>query len=200
MPAHLRALCYWQVNSLLPRDRMSINPCFRHQTMGIGEIDGAALANDLATALKAWELAPTNHELTVKIYDIEGTKPVRPIGTKVLQPAAASAASFPSELACCLSFYGGQNRPDQRGRLYIPQVKMSVSAPGVRPTSTERLKVGDLVPILANLGGLNVDWIVWSQTRRAATKVTNWFVDDEWDVQRRRGLKPTARTSGTTSG
>ena len=30
--------------------------------------------------------------------------------------------------------------------------------------------------------------------------VTNWYVDDEWDVVRSRGLRATTRTAGTTSG
>jgi hypothetical protein len=29
--------------------------------------------------------------------------------------------------------------------------------------------------------------------------VTNWWVDNNWDSQRRRGTKPTARLEGTTT-
>lgn len=204
MPLHMRAQCSWQVGSMLPRDVFTIDPCFRDQ-LGVTDDplsggDKQALAEDLATALKAWELAPTNHQLTVKLYDIEGTKPVRPMATAIRQANAAQQAAYMREIALCLSFYGGQNAPQNRGRLFIPHVKMSNAAPSVRPSSTERDKVAALVPIFSGLGGPDIDWIVWSPTKRAATKVEHAWVDDEWDVQRRRGDRPTTRTIVSTGG
>jgi hypothetical protein len=186
---------------MLPRDRFTIDPWFRHSSVLVeGGPEWQALADDLANGLKAWELAPTSHELTVKLYDISNAMPRRPKATKVLNAAQAQQTTFPRELACCLSFYGGSNLPQNRGRLYIPHVKMTNAAPGPRPTSTERTKVGDLVTLFAGLGGVNVDWIVWSPTKSAATKVEKWFVDDEWDIMRSRGDRPTTRTAGTTGG
>jgi hypothetical protein len=202
MPTHIRAQCIWQMESLLPRDAVMINPCFRHNPIG-GWLPANAqqLADDLAAALKAWEVGPTLHQLTVKLYDIEGTKPVRPMATKVLTPNTAMGWSVPPELSCCLSFYGGVNRPDQRGRLYIPVQKSdTASAAAPRPTSTIRTKIGALAPIFAGLGGIDVDWIVWSKTQQHATQVTNWFVDDDWDVVRSRQSRPSTRTAGTTGG
>jgi hypothetical protein len=137
----------------------------------------------------------------VKLYQLGQPAPNRPKATKTLNPANASEAGIFREMACCLSFYGGPNAPRNRGRLYVPAfLVFSGTTPGVRPTDTIRDKVGELAPILAGLGGINVDWIVWSPTNTAATKVDHWFVDDEWDVQRRRGLRPTTRTAGTTGG
>lgn len=187
---------------MLPRDRFTITPHFRHQLdpTGIGGPDWQALADDLANALKGWELAPTAHELTVKLYDLGESHPRRPKATKVLNANMANEAAYMREIALCLSFSGGPNLPQNRGRLFIPHVKCSNGAPGVRPTATERDKVAALVPLLSGLGGENVDWIVWSPTRSAATKVERYFVDDEWDVQRRRGGRPTTRTQGTTGG
>jgi hypothetical protein len=40
---------------------------------------------------------------------------------------------------------------------------------------------------------------VWSRIEHAAHSVTNYYVDDEWDIQRRRGGRPTSRVSGTGS-
>jgi hypothetical protein len=73
-------------------------------------------------------------------------------------------------------------------------------ASGAVVSPTNRAKVSDLVGIFSNLGGVDVDWIVWSEKDKAAHKVTNWFVDDGWDVVRSRRLKATTRTTGTTSG
>jgi hypothetical protein len=56
------------------------------------------------------------------------------------------------------------------------------------------------VPIFTNLGGTNVDWIVWSTVLSSAAKVTDWWVDDSWDIIRSRKLQSfQPRLKGTTS-
>jgi hypothetical protein len=204
MPTHIRAMCYWQVGTMLPRDRMMINPCFRHQDEWIeGAPDWQTLADDVAAAIKGWEVSPTAHELTVKLYKIQDPvagEPNRPKATKILNVGMSAESAVFREQAICLSFYGGQNFPRQRGRLYIPAVKCTSNDFNVRPNATSRGKVEALGPLLAALGGVNMDWIVWSPTNKTATKVEKLFVDDEWDVQRRRGLKPTLRTLISTGG
>lgn len=205
MATHIRAQISWQVESLLPRDVATINPCFRHQ-LGLieGDPDWQTLANDLKNVMVAWQ-ANQLRQLTVKLYEIKDPVsgvPNRPKATAVAAAGGFGGTSYPGEVALCLSFYGQPNGPSNRGRLYIPYFAMVTSGtqPGKRPTTTEMQKPGGLVPGFAGLGGINVDWIVWSPTKKQATKVSNWFVDDEWDTQRRRGLKPGAREAGTTGG
>lgn len=204
MPTHIRAQCSWQVGSMLPRDQVQITPCFRHQNpLGVGDTDWQNLCDDLANGLNTWgsPVIGNSHQILVKLYEIGAAKPNRPRATKMLNVGNSSEAPSMREVACCLSFYGGPNAPRNRGRLYIPNFIASAATQiGPRPSDTVRTKIAELVPLFAGLGGLNVDWIVWSPTAAAATKVTNWYVDDEWDVQRRRGLRPTTRTSGTTGG
>jgi hypothetical protein len=199
MATPIRMQCSWQVGSMLPRDRFTITPHFTHTQIDIGDTDWQALVDDLATGLKAWELAPTAHELTVKAYNLNDPEPRRPKAIAIRNANQSSNAAYMREVALALSYSGGDHGPSKRGRLYIPHVKMSNAAPGVRPTQTEREKVGALVPIFTALGGANVDWVVHSPTRDTDTPVSKWYVDDEWDVQRRRGDRPTARTSGTAS-
>jgi hypothetical protein len=55
------------------------------------------------------------------------------------------------------------------------------------------------VPILTALGGLDVDWVVYSRVDNRSSPVTDWFVDNSWDTQRRRGPRATSRITGTTS-
>lgn len=200
MGTPIRMQCSWQVGSMLPRDRFTITPHFVHNDILIdGGTEWQVLADDLAAGLKAWELSPTNHELTVKIYNLNDAQPRRPKAIKILNANQAVNASYMREISLCLSYSGGDGGPSKRGRLFIPHVKMTNAAPGVRPTATERDKVAALVPILTGLGGANVDWVVHSPTRGTDTSVSKWYVDDEWDVQRRRGDRPTARTAGTAS-
>lgn len=184
---------------MLPRDRFTITPHFSHTQVDLVATDWQQLVDDLAAGLKAWELAPTAHELTVKAYNLNDSQPRRPKATKILNANQASEAAYMREIALCLSYSGGDHGPSRRGRLFIPHVKCSNGAPGVRPTSTEQTKVAALVPILTGLGGANVDWVVHSPTRGYDTPVSKWYVDDEWDVQRSRGGRPTTRTAGTAS-
>lgn len=182
---------------MLPRDRFTITPHFAHTQIGLVDTEWQQLADDLANGIKQWEMAPTAHELTVKLYNLNDPQPRRPKAVAVRNANQAQNAAFMREIALCLSYSGGDGGPSKRGRLYIPHVKCSNDAPAVRPSSTNRDKVGGLVAIFTALGGLNVDWVVHSPTRDTDTPVSKWFVDDEWDVQRRRGDRPTARTSGT---
>jgi hypothetical protein len=204
MATHIRAQCAWQVGSMLPRDAVMITPCFRHQ-LDLTEfsVDYQTLCDDLSAALNTWAspVIGNSFQSTVKLYKIGGAKPNRPQATKVINVGNASEAGTVREVACCLSFYGGPNAPKNRGRLYIPVFLCSASATlTVRPSVTVRQKVADLVPLFAGLGGTNVDWGIWSPTYSSFTKADHYWVDDEWDIQRKRGLKPTTRTAGTTSG
>jgi hypothetical protein len=201
-------MCQWNVGSTLPRDVNQITPCFRAQAGWDpgADTDWSNLAEDLATALQGWQ-NPTRG-LTVKLYDIgqdatkaNGKPPNRPKATATRNLGNCDESPHPRDIALCLSFNGGPNAKTNRGRIYVPIWAIQGSGQlAVRPTSGNRAVVGALPTIFANLGGANVDWIVWSRKANAATKVERWYVDDEWDTQRRRGLKSTARTSGTTSG
>jgi len=200
--------CSWQYKDADPKNQAVINPCFRVQfdPNRIGEDPNAkALTDDLAAGLESWltAIGGSHKQLTVKAYDIQGPHPNYPLATTKLLAGSFTAPSCPAELAICLSFYGAANTPRHRGRLYLPAFMLNLgnvemTSPVV--SSASRDKVGQLVPKFAALGGLNVDWIVWSQVGGFATRVENWFVDESWDIQRRRGLASTARTTGTTSG
>lgn len=191
----VRLQCAMLADTAFPRDRMVINPTFE---MTGALHDPQQLATDLATALDSYWTSIG--EIIVKAYDVEGTKPVYPSGSSTKNASAMRNSTLPRELACCLSFYAGQNVPRRRGRLFLPISLVTGAAVTLRPSTAVRTKVSELVPILAGLGGVDVDWVVYSQRDHAAHKVTNWWVDDEWDVQRSRGLRATTRLTGTTSG
>ena len=205
MPAHLKLRVAWQFKDMDAKNQAVINPCFRAQWNWLDPTagtDAQALCNDLATALDAWDIA-AGGQLTVTAYDLQGAKPNYPKAKKVIRPDTAAPVSVNPETCAVLSFFGARNVPRERGRLYIPAFIISGSGAvvgGPLNDSTIRTKVGELVPIFANLGGANIDWIVWSTLRQAATRVENWFIKDTWGVQRSRRLKSTSRLTGTTSG
>jgi hypothetical protein len=99
-------------------------------------------------------------------------------------------------VALCLSYYSENNVPKRRGRLFVP-IAVLRSTPGLRPDSAQRTKALDLGGLLANAGGANIDWGVWSRTDGAFHPTTNSWVDDEWDTMRSRGLRATTRSTAT---
>lgn len=179
------------------RDRFVITPHL--DDAGVGT-DPDQLAQDWIDQLQQWYAGPARQwECTV--YDAQGTPPVFPQGHAIANVGAFPASSCPREVAVCLSFYAERNLPRQRGRLYIPfelmQQSQSIGVP--RPTTPCQTLVGNLAGRLAGLGGLDVDWVVYSRVDDEARSVTNWYVDNEWDTMRSRGLRPTERVAGTTS-
>lgn len=192
MPIWKLQCSFWQ-DSVFARDAMIITPHFNDG--GVGS-DPGGLCTDLAAALDTW--TPNPQQITVKAYDAEGTAPVEPAGEATLNVGSSPASVCPREVSLCLSFFAESNVPRKRGRLYIPVPVLSIT-PGVRPTSGHRDSVGALAAIFSDLGGVDVDWCVWSRADQVARPVTNWWVDDEWDTIRSRGLRATTRTVGTTS-
>ena len=196
--AVFRLQCAIGADTAFARVRVVINPHFNNVGGILTDSDADQLCEDLADALVAY--VSGTREIVVKAYDAQGTVPVFPVGNAVRNVGQFPASSQIREIACCLSFYSGQNVPRRRGRLFIPAflVAPGVSL-GVRPSSPTQAKVGGLATILADLGGADIDWSVYSRVDDVARAVSNWWVDDEWDTIRSRGLRPETRLTGTTS-
>jgi hypothetical protein len=160
-------------------------------------VDYDQLANDTNAifATRLGQLLPfTGWETS--IYNMGDTEP-RPPRAKIFaaKPVAGSAPGV-REVALCLSFYSERNLPRNRGRIYLgPWLPSQLLE---RPPETATSTCAALAADLGNLGGINVDWCIFSRTDQAYRKVTNWWVDNEWDTQRSRGLRGDARTTGTT--
>lgn len=185
-------------DSLLARDACVITPHVKvTEGIAFGGADWDNLCSDLADGIFAW--LNSQNQVEVTAYDVEGPAPHFPLGSAIAGSGLAPAAGIPRELAVCLSYYADNNRAGLRGRLYAPAIFLGAT-PGLRPSLAVRQKVAALVPILSGLGGVNVDWVLWSRKSQAAHTVTNWWVDDEWDVVRSRGLRGTTRETGSTSG
>jgi hypothetical protein len=185
-------------DSALPRDRVVMTPHFA--TEGLVD-DAQALTDDLAAALAAFDMAgAAARETKVTAYVADDPAPNRPVASTTLNPQVTPASRTMREVAMCLSFFSEFNEPRRRGRLYVPffWIASGTSIPP-RPDEAHRTRVGQLATIFQELGGANVDWVVYSRADQQARAVTHWWVDDEFDVQRRRGLRSTTRTTGTTS-
>jgi hypothetical protein len=190
-----RAQCSVWYDSTLPRDAMTINPHFNDRGPTSSP---STLANDLATILSNGVTGTP--QIQVKLYDAQDPPPNFPKATKILNVGNAPASSVCRELALCLSYYAGENRPTKRGRLYFPLQWNALKTVGVRPTAGQQTDVQNWATHFSSLGGADVDWGVYSRKLDSFDKVTNVYIDDEWDIMRSRGLRPTTRLASTPSG
>jgi len=196
MPLY-RMQCSYAADSTLARDYMVNTLWFNDQGVGT---DPANLCNDLAVIWNTLFGTPAR-EINVRAYLHNPGTPQDgpPVAVKTLNPGAAPTTGVMREIALCLSFYAGQNRARRRGRIYVPPFIFGTTFP-VRPLPALRTTVLNLADSFSSLGGVDVDWVVHSRAEDASFKVTNAWVDDEWDVQRRRGLRSTTRTEKAVSG
>jgi hypothetical protein len=81
----------------------------------------------------------------------------------------------------------------------MPVNVIGQSAGYIRPTVGIMNIVKSLAPLLENAGGADVDWSVFSRLDNVARAVTDYYVDDEWDTVRSRGMRPVSRVTGTAS-
>lgn len=183
----------WLYDTAAAKDKVVITPHFND----VGATtDPQNLCDDLLAGLQTI----TNHagEVQVKAYDAQGSVPVYPEGDAIVHKGTPTAVNYPRELAVCLSFYGERNVKRQRGRLYLPLYYLGLSAPGLRP-SLPIAKIDATKDLFANLGGPDVDWCVYSRVLNKAFSVTDWWYDNEWDIQRSRGGRGLQRMQGVTS-
>lgn len=173
----------FQVDSTLPRDVMQITPHF------FGD-DPQALADRLKTNLIA-HTQVTTKPFKIKVYNAEQAPPSYPLATAE-QTGAPPSFAYPREVSICLSYYSTYNRPRYRGRIYLPAFLVGGTT-GQRPTTTQITNALNFRTVLTNGLPTGHNWVVYSKTNGTSYGVSHAWVDDEWDIQRRRGLRPTTR-------
>ena len=191
-----------QTDNNLPRDNMFVTPHFRDET---GSQSPAALATQIANNFIAWYGAPVRGQVKVYLEDFNPGATHNPLSVADFGTVGTFCDSQgPREIGLCLSYYATQNTKRYRGRLYIPHAWLrgsGGSAPagtGARPTATHMTKaMAFATTVLLPISTLGMRWSVASTVDKVARKVTNYWVDDEWDIQRRRGYRGTTRNQGT---
>lgn len=155
--------------------------------------------------------------VVLEFYDItstlDGSPHGSPVGMRTLSLVPGGSGTMPSEVCSVLSYkspYGtdvefgaGALRPRSRdrGRIYIGP--LAGSAFVVDTTTKEALITpqcrDDFVAAAADLAGdhTTVAWGQWSRAKAEVALVDEWWMDNACDIQRRRGIKATARSSGS---
>jgi len=149
--------------------------------------------------------------ITLTAYDLNDPTPRVPVHTRAFTANAGAGAALPHEVAMCLSMKAdvpsGANARRRRGRVYIGPIKQAVAEQGIGKviiTQAQRDGLVDMARIAFHNALIGTDpyLCIYSPTTDAAGasladsffKVTEFHVDDAFDIQRRRGAAPTARS------
>jgi hypothetical protein len=186
-----------------PRDRITNSLYFDDRGFNTNAL---TLATDLANIFGTYRTLPTGWtNVNVRLYDMAEPTP-REIQAEFTKTNATTSvdAVGPREVACCLSFHGDRNLPRQRGRIYLGPWWAAQCQE--RPGAAMIANIMALKTSLANLGGIDVEWCVYSPTRSIGQavpvfeQVQGGWIDDEWDTVRSRGLKAIGRNPWTMEG
>lgn len=177
-----------------------------------------AIGGNLANSL-----ARTAGGILYKFFDItahlDGSPHGSPIATDTgqLLTAAISPTDLPSEVALCMTLRGlgwdgapveavdgsdagvEPDRPRQRhsGRLYFGPLNDTVKAAGgQRPSTATLTSIRDAYVTMKNsVAAAGYSPSVWSRKDAVTRRVVAVQTDNAYDIQRRRGVAPTARAT-----
>lgn len=205
MPQTYRFQVSLPVLDLLPRNRWTNVLHFEHSLGGLTGTDLSSMCGSIADlyTLKYGR----NSEVQVKAYEIT-PPPNYPKATVTRFPGVVWPLTHMPELALCLSF-AGSNRGNkrERGRIYLSPQLQGGTTPAVdqsRPSSTTMDWALGWYSVsnasLPDLGGIDWKFGVYSRTGKVFTQTKQAWVNDEWDVQRRRGLRETTRVTSQRDG
>jgi hypothetical protein len=148
----------------------------------------------------------------VRLVDVDPAtgEEINPAGYGGFTLNAPTVASMPQEVAVCVSFQQsgvaiGAARARRRGRVFIGPLNINALEEDTNKAGRPHEDfIATLVAAGARMiescqdGLLDGDPCPWSVYSRAASQmyeITDGWVDNEFDTQRRRGLTPTARTT-----
>ena len=160
------------------------------------------------TALKAfynsWRPQMSNlvrqNTWNIKSYLQTDPKPRAPVLDEFFNlTTAPSGNPLPPEVALCVSFQGtrlsGVPQARRRGRVYLPFISTTFLAADGRPSAacvTAAQGCGQAL-LTASDAAATWAWQTLSNVAPGVSTVVDGWVDNEWDIQRRRGRRYTSR-------
>lgn len=192
-----RFLVSWNKVSGKPEDAFTNTLYFNiTQESPIDPPDWQQLCTDLAAVYRsAGANFVRGRELQVRAYDMADAKP-RPLKAIATSAPVGTAPTAPAQVAVALSYYADRNLPRQRGRIYT----------GPWTCTSELVDTATINALVSlangffNLGGVNVDWSLYSPTTGEHTRINHGWVDNSWDIIRSRKVDATLRTTFSGDG
>lgn len=135
---------------------------------------------------------------TVKAYDLDQPKPRYPYFTDTGNVSMQANTALPTENALVLSFQGariaGSEQNKRRNRIYLGPFNVDANDDGlVRGDFVQDLLFSAKELLNASDRSNEWNWVVYSPTDDNVVTITDGWVDNAWDTQRRRGIRSTAR-------
>jgi len=197
---------FYTVQAIIPTtDNVAANYATNTWTFEADDLTALGLAcdaledfyNDLDTYFSSMV---RQTDFMLKCYDNTDPEPRAPVLTREFDLSSApSGAPLPPEVSICLSFQADQvsgvPQARRRGRIYIPFVDTSTMGTDGRPTGTVVTNIasyGDTL-LTASNGAATWTWLVFSRVEPGYSVISNGWVDNEYDTQRRRGRPYTSR-------
>lgn len=143
-----------------------------------------------------------------RFYDMTQGEPRTPtVINWVLGPRTESTfvQDLPEECAVVCSFAGSAPvTARRRGRIYLGPLN-TLSKSDATLTAPSRVDTWFLnalttrsAALRTTLDAAGIDWVVWSPTNQSSVPVVSGWADNAFDTQRRRGPKPSTRTTWTS--
>lgn len=175
-----------QADASSPAEDAIVNTLYFNVSGSVDEPDYTSLGNDLYTLWAAQPFA-AGRFLDIRGYNMGDPEP-RPQKYRKTGLVTGSEQGGARQVALCLSYYADRNLPRQRGRIYTgPWTNTDPYA-----SSAQTDSVIALATSLAALGGLNVDWSLYSPTTGTNSRINHAWVDNSWDIIRSRKLAANA--------
>lgn len=215
---HLRAQVSLFTVSALPKDTIVNTFHFNTDTGSTGNFDTIVSRLDtLYSALGSYISTIMNGQARVKIYDLEDQEPRTPVHDATFTYVPDGGPTMPADVAICLSYQAatvsGESPRRRRGRLYLGHPNDACRGPvnGADITVHTNARNAIAAQFDALASAVDPKWAVFSPTTAgpslglngayteeqlapAFNDVTNGWIDDRFDTQRRRGATPTTRT------
>lgn len=211
-----RAMAVWQGSSGTPEDRYIST--FHFRVTDPGQSLGT-VSDDIAEHLRSFYMDANGGDanqarplttylsdtaidfaagLEVRVYDLREQEPRTVVPITVPVTGNVATSGLPNEVAVCLSYYGSRNIPRHRGRIYLGPLNANAM-------QTHEAG-GDMGPHAGLVWGLRaaagrlraaaspaLPWSVYSRVNNQLDPITAGWVDNSFDTQRRRGIKPSSR-------
>jgi hypothetical protein len=194
------------VTDVAPRNRITNTVHLQHSIGGLLDTDLQAICADLV-AMYQTRYGASNREIVCKAYDTDAV-PNYPRAEASVNAGSVWVCTHPREVALVLSFAGSnRGNKSERGRIYL----MPAIAAGIggtvdleRPSNAAMTWAMNFYTeanaSFPDIGGVDWQFGVYSPTYKKFTQSKQAWCNDEWDTQRRRGLRETTRLSVNREG
>jgi hypothetical protein len=179
------------------KDAMSNTLYFNVTTDPFDPVGYQALVDDLFAAYNSRTWAQGRY-FDIRAYDMGDAEP-RPQKARHIGAISGTRIDAPHQLCLCLSYYADRNLEGFRGRIFCGPFNPAATS-GQFATAAQQADVLALATSYANLGGVNVDWSLYSPTKGTHTRINHAWVDNSWDIIRSRKLAGTNRVTWSGDG